>query len=95
MLDYFTKLIGKSEHKPFECVGSIDEVNLAVQMTIKKYLKEKTPIPLLLEKYMEMGLYSPDGIDEKAEEYMSKYNDVNLLPEKFELILKEEMERIL
>ncbi len=95
MIDYFTELIGKSEHKPFECVGSIDEVNLAVQMTIKKYLKEKTPIPLLLEKYMEMGLYSPDGIDEKAEEYMSKYNDVNLLPEKFELILKEEMERIL
>ena len=27
--DYFTELIGRSEHKPFECVGSIDEVNLA------------------------------------------------------------------
>lgn len=30
MLDYFLELLGKKETKPFECVGTIDEVNYVV-----------------------------------------------------------------
>lgn len=46
LLPYFEELTGIAENKPFECVGTIDEVNKAVQM-IKESRKEK----LLIKHY--------------------------------------------
>lgn len=95
MLRYFVELIGKSEHKPFECVGSIDEVNLAVNLAILRYERCGVTLPLLFEEYKKMGLYSPEATVEKEREYCRLYNEQNLLPESFERILKNEMERLL
>ncbi len=95
MENYFIELIGKSEHKPFECVGSIDEVNLAVTSAIRNILDKGEDMPYLFQKYMDMGLYLPDTIDEKNTVYYGKYNETNLLPEEFAEILKNEMGRLL
>jgi hypothetical protein len=43
-----------SEVKPFECVGTVDEVNTALVMTIDRLEK---PLPLLLEQYRTSQLY--------------------------------------
>lgn len=37
LLDIFKQLIGLSKHKPFECVGTIDEINIALNMAMKKH----------------------------------------------------------
>lgn len=95
MLRYFEELIGQSEHKPFECVGSIDEVNLAVNLAISHYNQCGAKLPLLFEEYKKLGLYSPEAAQEKEHEYCRRYNEQNLLPEPFERILKCEMERLL
>lgn len=95
MLDYFIELIGQSEHKPFECVGSIDEVNLAVTLSILKAEKNGEKLPLLMEKYKETGLYEPESADEKNHDICALYNNDNLLPEEFRSILTKEMERLL
>lgn len=95
MLQFFIELIGKSEHKPFECVGSIDEVNLAVNLAISNYKQNKTELPLLFQEYIKLGLYMPDEAYQKEKIYCRKFNNQHLLPEKFENILKKEMERIL
>ncbi|MDE5764592.1 MAG: hypothetical protein K2I00_06460 [Ruminococcus sp.] len=95
MEKYFVELIGKSEHKPFECVGSISEVNLAVSLAIKKYHEENQKLPFLFEKYISMELYSPDTIDERNKKICSGFSENNLLPEQFRNILIKEMERFL
>jgi hypothetical protein len=50
LVQYFDELTGISENKPFECVGTIDEVNKAIEMIqqtrkdkylIKHYYKHK------------------------------------------------------
>lgn len=95
MEEYFTELIGKSEHKPFECVGSIGEVNLAVSLAIRKYIDEKQELPFLFRKYINMGLYLPDTIDLRNEKICRSFSRNNLLPDTFKNILTKEMERLL
>ncbi|MBR5514358.1 MAG: hypothetical protein IKV85_10320 [Ruminococcus sp.] len=95
MENYFIELIGKSEHKPFECVGSIDEVNLAVSLAIEKILKNGGDMPYLFRTYIDMGMYQPELTEEKNREYCGKYSEINLLPDDFAAILKKEMERLL
>ncbi|OPZ17478.1 MAG: hypothetical protein BWZ04_02867 [Firmicutes bacterium ADurb.BinA205] len=95
MKEYFIELIGQSLHKPFECVGSIDEVNLAVSLAIEKYEANDVPLPLLFREYKDRGLYHPETIDSINKRYCGSFNDENLLPEEFRSILTKEMERLL
>ena len=95
MLEYFTELIGQSEHKPFECVGSIDEVNLAVSLAIRRLEGEGSELPLLFREYKQRGLYRPEELDRLNAECCGSFNEENLLPAEFRGILKKEMERLL
>lgn len=95
MEEYFVELVGKSEHKPFECVGSIGEVNLAVTLAIRKYVDENRKLPFLFQKYIDMGLYSPDTVDARNEKICRGFSEKNLLPDDFREILIEETERLL
>jgi len=95
MKEYFVELIGQSLHKPFECVGSIDEVNLAVSLAIRKLEQQGEKLPLLFEEYKSRGLYRPETIDGINKEYCGSFNEQNLLPAEFAKILKNEMERLL
>lgn len=95
MKEYFIELIGRSLHKPFECVGSIDEVNLAVSLAIEKYEANDVPLPLLFKEYKDRGLYHPETIGSINKKYCGSFNDENLLPEEFRSILIKEMERLL
>lgn len=47
---YFDQLTGHAETKPFECVGTVSEVNSALSMTIDRWYKN-APLPLLLQDY--------------------------------------------
>lgn len=95
MLDYFIELIGLSEHKPFECVGSIDEVRLAVSLAIRKIEENGNELPLLFTEFKKRGLYTPETIDDRNNSCCCSWNDENLLTEQFREILKKEMERLL
>ncbi|MBO4523781.1 hypothetical protein [Ruminococcus sp.] len=95
MREYFIELIGQSEHKPFECVGSINEVNLAVSLTIRKLEQSGEELPLLLAEYKKRGLYYPEHIDMLNAECCGSFNEQNLLPDEFKTILTKEMERLL
>ena len=95
MLGYFTELVGKSSHKPFECVGSIDEVNLAVSLAIRKLEEKGQNLPLLFEEYMRTGLYQPETLDERNNSCCKAFNNLNLLPDEFKNILTKETERLL
>lgn len=94
MSGYFTELIGKSDHKPFECVGSVDEVNLAVSLAIQRREASGQKLPLLFENYRK-NFYSPEDHETEYKQYCRYFNNENLLPESFREILLNEMERFL
>jgi len=56
LIPILNELIGKSAEKPFECVGTIDEVNIALCETIRQYSKGK--LPLLLDHYSNTEKYN-------------------------------------
>lgn len=95
MLSYYIELLGLSEHKPFECVGSIDEVKLASSLAVRKIEASGDPLPLLFEEFKQRGLYDPENIDRLNSECCNYFNEQNLLPERFRIILTKEMERLL
>jgi hypothetical protein len=57
MLEYLKELTGITDVKPFECVGTIDEVNAALQLFIAEHKHEK--LPLLLDYYSNSNNFSP------------------------------------
>lgn len=89
MKDCFDKLIGVASEKPFECVGSVSEVNAAVTFTIRNMEKEGRKLPKLFEYYKETGLYE-DNLS-KCEDYFHYYDENNLIPEEFEVTLNEKL----
>ncbi|MBP5189800.1 MAG: UDP-N-acetylmuramoyl-L-alanine--D-glutamate ligase [Bacteroidales bacterium] len=48
----FKQLIGEAETKPFECVGTVSEVNDALSMAISKWYPEMDSRPALLKDYL-------------------------------------------
>ncbi|MEA2051078.1 MAG: hypothetical protein U9O56_10175 [Campylobacterota bacterium] len=75
----FNKLYKTTEVKPFECVGTYDEVNYALQKKIQSYKKDK--LPYLLKKYDAPLIGDYDlSVDYKSQ---------NNLPNIFKDILKK------
>ena len=95
MMEYFIELIGESEHKPFECVGSVSEVKLSVSLAIQKLEAQDRELPLLFDEYVKRELYHPEEIEDIRREYCCYFNEQNLLPDEFKTILKKEMESLL
>lgn len=87
MKTYFSQLIGLVKEKPFECVGSRDEINTAICMTIDRLSKEGKPLPYLLDFYMTTGQYAQYHQDECP--YNTYFDSEHLLPPDFEKMLRE------
>ncbi|MBQ7136421.1 MAG: hypothetical protein IJO43_00390 [Bacilli bacterium] len=53
MLEEFKELLGYSSNKPFECVGTYEEVRYACTRTIKRILNKNKKLPYLLQFYFD------------------------------------------
>lgn len=86
LLPLFSELTGIAEVKPFECVGTVEEVNVAVCEIMKTY--EGKELPALLKHYEISGMkerYINTGIMKLLE----RYDGNNFIPAQFEKILKD------
>ncbi len=75
LTSYFDQLCGFAEEKPFECVGTIDEVNAAVACVIEK---AENKLPYLLNRYKKLStkhLQSTTGVNS----LLSVFNDEHFL----------------
>ena len=79
LLQTFIDLTGNSDNKPFECVGTYDEVNYAIALTIKKL---NWNLPYLLQYYL-------DHFEMKDYDLLSYFNEENNLDPEFLEILKK------
>lgn len=85
-LENFKKLIGELPEKPFECVGSREEVNTAATQAIKALELDDLPLPKLLQYYKTTALY--EQYRQTPNFYTWYFDDDNLLPEEFEKLLR-------
>lgn len=79
LLKTFIELCGYGETKPFECVGTYEEIRYAITKTIEN-LNGKD-LPLLLKYYDE-------NFERSNDELLNYYNEENNLPQEFDKILK-------
>ncbi len=80
-------LAGIQKNKPFECVGSRDEVNTAICETIKKCEANNEEVPLLYKYYKNTNKYQEYKDEEN--EYNTFYNSENNVPEHYKQMLKK------
>lgn len=80
-------LAGIQKNKPFECVGSRDEVNTAICETIKKCEANNEELPLLYKYYKTTNKYQEYKDEEN--EYNTFYNSENNVPEHYKQMLKK------
>lgn len=88
MLKFLKELTGIDEVKPFECVGTIDEVNAALHMFIAKYKHEK--LPLLIDYYSNTTHFSPAG-KLLATKILNEFNNEHFLEPRFLDIMKQKL----
>lgn len=81
------QLIGLEEEKPFECVGSRDEINTAIVSTIDRLNKDREELPALLSYYMETGLY--EKYRAMGDHYSTYFDEQNLLPEGWKELVRK------
>ena len=87
MMDLFDQLSGITDDKPFECVGTRDEVNIAICMSMRR---EKDNLPLLFRHYQKTSYY-PFYKDRSVD--MLAYNEENFLPDAYAELVKKELEK--
>jgi len=87
----FEGLIGLSNQKPFECIGTVSEVCCALEMTAKKYEEQSVSLPLLLDYYLSIPLA---GCGRNPVEILGEINPCNNVPEEFRKYITEMYEYV-
>ena len=86
LLKTFLELAGKGETKPFDCVGTFEEVNFAISKTIENSKKIEEKLPYLLKYYKDNY-----GLIDTSEDITKKYNNENNLNSEQNKILRKEV----
>ena len=87
LINTFIELCGYGEIKPFECVGTYDEINFAITKTILNLEKENKQLPYMLKYYKE----NYKLVDLNNDKLIKQYNEENSLPQEFAEILKNKI----
>jgi hypothetical protein len=87
--DEFTKLLGDTDIKPFECVGTHREVKAALAKTIANY--NDTELPDLLKLFSDKYFIEFDSMLNDFDILLNFYSRENLLNERFNNILYDKM----
>lgn len=83
LLTTFKELLGKENVKPFDCVGTFDEMNYAITKTIKNIDGEELPYLL---KYYKDNYYDEEILKLDLEHH---FNEKHSLSSKYESIIRE------
>ena len=86
--DIFNGLVYPDYDKPFECVGTKDEINLSLNMIVDRLNKEGKELPTLLKDFKP----NIANLEQAIELAKNDWNNDNNLPEEFEIALREYIE---
>jgi len=81
LIPIFDQLVGVVPEKPFECVGTCDEVNTAISMVIHRLDEEHKEVPKLYQHYKDLKQYIQ--YSQAVNPYLTYYNEENSVPVQF------------
>jgi hypothetical protein len=87
LIPVLDQLTGLMPEKPFECVGTVDEVNLALVASLEK--AGSSP-PYLLAYYRDSELY-PDYMDRPAADFLNRLDHRHYLSDDYLDLLKSNL----
>lgn len=88
LLPIFEELIGIGTTKPFECVGTLDDVNAALVLTTSKH--EESKLPVLLEYYLKTAAFASNK-NLNTNKLLTEINSEHFLSSSFFSILKSKL----
>jgi hypothetical protein len=91
LINTLDQLSGIAKEKPFECVGTIDEVNLAMQLLVRKSPEEK---PALLLHYIEKHGVDQKNLNKTMERSMHQFDENNITSSEDVSLLKKKLHDI-
>jgi len=92
---FIRQLVGLGQHKPFECVGTIEESVLAISLAIQKYRSAGKQVPsLLLSLEKELGIDKNKTIRILKERIENGWNQEHFLPPEYVRLLKKAISKI-
>lgn len=83
LLPLLFELIGEKEIKPWECVGTREEANLAMYLSWKKNVIRDMEQPYLLEFFAENLMSKKKDWEKDAQKIMKNWDAKNNIPKKF------------
>ena len=83
LLDTFKEILGYSETKPFECVGTYSEARYAISLLLQRL--DNNNLPFLLKYYKDNY---PLELNDKE---ILSYNEENNIPDYYDKLVKEEL----
>ena len=86
------ELCGETDEKPFECVGSREEIGCAMAMGIRAREAAGKKLPALLAYFKTSPAYPAAAADDSR--FFRYYQEENLLPPAFDRMMREETRKL-
>lgn len=95
LLDESLALLGKTEAKPFECVGTHEESTAAFYLCIKKAKKSHNKLPALLQLVWDQVLIKEQNMEDRSLKITQGWSKKHQLPAKVEALIREKQSKTL
>jgi hypothetical protein len=82
------ELVGLAEHKPFECVGTKEEILVALHLGAQKATTHRDALPLVLRYVEEEIMPQQQDLPQRAERILHAWGDQHYLPLEYAALLK-------
>ena len=87
LIPLLDQLCGAAENKPLECVGTIEEVNIALMSLLHAYKTENKPLPALLKRYAVSPIHK-DANNQSSVSRLTHIPDTGNVPKKYLSLLE-------
>jgi UDP-N-acetyl-alpha-D-muramoyl-L-alanyl-L-glutamate epimerase len=90
LIGYLEQLSGIASEKPFECVGTIDEINASLNYIISN--RQSSDLPALLDHYIK---HKSIGAPENFKDQLKHWNLEHALEDRFDKLLRDALVKII
>jgi UDP-N-acetyl-alpha-D-muramoyl-L-alanyl-L-glutamate epimerase len=94
LLDEALALLGKTETKPFDCVGTHEESMAAFYLCIEKSQAHHPNLPILLQLVWDQVLSKQHSLKERSEKILHSWDQNHQLPGKMEVLIQDEIKNL-
>jgi hypothetical protein len=94
LLDEALALLGKTENKPFDCVGTHEESIAAFYLCVQKAREKNTQLPTLLQLVWDQVLSKQHNLKKRSRNILHSWNQNHQLPGKIETLIQDAIKNL-